>query len=130
MKLSEELHQHYERSLFLFKSEDKAINTFLEFLLRIKKPQYLNTTGVVVTTENILKTHKFQKISQNISSFKNIQILTFNGVSNILGMTTDFLFIDLRTNFNPNKISILLKQLEEEVLFFFLDYPIMIGVIQ
>ena len=123
MKLSEEPHQHYERSLFLFRSEDKAINTFLEFLLRIKKPQYLNTTGVVVTTESILKTHKFQKISQNVSSFKNIQILTFNGVSNILGMTTDFLFIDLRANFNPNKISILFETVRGGGIIFLLGLP-------
>ena len=123
MKLSEEPHQHYERSLFLFRNEDKAINTFLEFLLRIKKPQYLNTTGVVVTTENILKTIKFQKISQNISSFKNIQILTFNGVSNILGMTTDFLFIDLRANFNPNKISVLFETVRGGGIIFLLGLP-------
>ncbi len=58
------------------------------------------------------------------SVLENIRIITTNKTSHILGSTFDFLFIDLRTYFEPNKICVLIETVRGGGIIFILGLSV------
>jgi tRNA(Met) cytidine acetyltransferase len=57
------------------------------------------------------------------SSLRDVKRITANDIATILGQTVDFLFIDLRANFIPNNVNILLEAVRGGGLIFVLGLP-------
>jgi len=75
----------------------------------------------------ILEGKKSQSIFHSLNHFfpllRNVEIITTSDLSTILGQTVDFLFIDLRKEFEPNKVNILLEAVRGGGLIFILGLP-------
>jgi tRNA(Met) cytidine acetyltransferase len=109
LKLKDELNHNYKRSIFFVTDEHKAHEFLIEFIQFIEESMYHKVSGLIVTTINKFKSVKYKKIKEFTSNFENIRTISFDDVSTVLGITTEFLFIDLQEKFDPNKICILFE---------------------
>ena len=75
----------------------------------------------------IIESKKSQSIFHSLNHFfpllRNVERITTSDISTILGRTVDFLFIDLRDEFEPNKVNILLEAVRGGGLIFILGLP-------
>ncbi|MFX1516553.1 MAG: GNAT family N-acetyltransferase [Promethearchaeota archaeon] len=114
--------QSYQRTLYLFKNEKEATTIYSKFLQHCLEMKYAHLSGLV-----ILEGKKSQSIFNNLNhfflKFKNVKRITTSDISTILGQTVDFLLIDLRERFEPNKINILLEAVRGGGLIFVLGLP-------
>jgi tRNA(Met) cytidine acetyltransferase len=103
------LRENNQRSLFLFNSVDNCIislKSFLEFLLKtdisdIKGGIYLEKTFPV--GDDSLE---FQEI---LAKFPNVIEINLDDMRGNLGITLDFVVLDIRVNFSPNIIISLIE---------------------
>lgn len=65
----------------------------------------------------------FQNFKRYPALLNNIKRISLNEVSKVLGLTVDFLFLDLREDFSPNKIIILLETVRGGGVIFVLGLP-------
>ena len=90
----------------------------MDFLRHHIKTKNTSLSGLIIVDNP----HFFQN-SDLISSFSEIKTAKFDGIPTILGITVDFLFVDLRKEFTPNKISILFETVRGGGCIFLLGHP-------
>ncbi|MFX1285196.1 MAG: GNAT family N-acetyltransferase [Promethearchaeota archaeon] len=115
--------QSYQRTLFLFQDEKELKSVFGDFLQHCIESEYTGTAGLIVIDNKTHKTSLFQDLNQLISSLSNVKINTFDVISSVLGQTLDFLLLDLRENFVPNTINIVLETVRGGGVIFLLGLP-------
>lgn len=123
MKLKNEPNHNYKRSLFFITEEHKAHNFLIEFIQFIEESKRHRVSGLIVTTINKTKSEKYKKIKNITSNFENIRNISFDDVPTVLGITTDFLFLDLQDKFDPNKICVLFETVRGGGVIFLLGKP-------
>ncbi|MFX0209463.1 MAG: tRNA(Met) cytidine acetyltransferase TmcA domain-containing protein, partial [Candidatus Hodarchaeota archaeon] len=115
--------QSYQRTLFLFQNEKELNAVFWDFLQHCINSEYANAAGLIVIDDKTYKSSFYQDLNRFQSSLSNVKIITFDETFLILGQTLDFLLIDLRENFTPNKINVLLETVRGGGVIFILGLP-------
>ncbi len=100
---------NFSRTLFLFKSIKKATDSLTEFLNHLNKSNQTDIKGAIVGDNSLFTNSSFKTVIQQITRFPNVKKVKINQVSKFLGKTVDFVVMDLRTEFNPNKLIILVE---------------------
>jgi tRNA(Met) cytidine acetyltransferase len=70
---------------------------------------HVSPAGIIVIDDKTPHSLFFRDLNRILSSLRNVNRISFDEVSTVLGQTVDFLFVDLRKDFIPNKINILLE---------------------
>ncbi|MFX0210368.1 MAG: GNAT family N-acetyltransferase [Candidatus Hodarchaeota archaeon] len=113
--------QSYQRTLILFTNEKEAASVFSKFLQHCVEKKQTDLTGLVILEKDS------PSISQSMNHFlpllRDVKRITANNIATMLGQTVDFLFIDLRTDFIPNNVNILLEAVRGGGLIFALGLP-------
>ncbi|MFX0051469.1 MAG: GNAT family N-acetyltransferase [Candidatus Hermodarchaeota archaeon] len=99
----------YQRSLFLFQDVEQARIIIPKFLKHCCDLNQTYTTGLIVINEDSFLPKIIPDLNKLLFLLPNIRIVKLNEITQELGQTVDFIFIDLRQVFNPNKIIILLE---------------------
>ncbi|MHA2202167.1 MAG: tRNA(Met) cytidine acetyltransferase TmcA domain-containing protein, partial [Candidatus Hodarchaeales archaeon] len=116
--------QSNQRTLFLFKNEKEAITIFSEFLQYCLEIKHTNPTGLIILDDKISQSIVFQNITHVLSLLrKNVKRIHSSEISTVLGQTVDFLFFDLREDFVPNEVNILLETVRGGGVIFILGLP-------
>jgi tRNA(Met) C34 N-acetyltransferase TmcA len=123
LKLKTLSKNYYERSLFFVTDEDKAFRFLSEFIQNFEESNDYSLSGLIVTAANNRRTVKFEKIKKEIENFKNIRTLALENISTVLGVTVDFLFIDMQERFDPNKVCVLFETVRGGGVIFLLGKP-------
>lgn len=123
IQLSQGNTQSYQRTLFLYQDEKEVFNVLIKFLKHYTEPKSSNLAGIIVIDDKIPPSSLFRDLNRKITSLNNVSRITFNEVSTVLGCTVDFLFIDLREEFSPNRVNILLETVRGGGLIFILGLP-------
>ena len=90
----------YQRSIYLYFNEKIACETFLKFSTELKKVGKTSLRGIIASDDiNLFKEEKLF-----LESILNIETISYDESYRILGQSFDFLILDLRRVFNPNKI--------------------------
>ncbi|MHA2054258.1 MAG: GNAT family N-acetyltransferase [Candidatus Hodarchaeales archaeon] len=95
---------NYQRTLFLFNSMDHcllSLKSFLEFLV---KSGYSNVKGGICLDKANLTEKSFSEVEAVLTKLQNVIEIKSDHANSILGLTLDFLVLDLRSNFSPNMI--------------------------
>lgn len=109
MKLAQNHDSSYQRSLFLFQNEKQARTIVSKFLHNCCDAKQTLTAGLIVLNDDSFSSKIIQDVSQFFSFLPNVRIVKLNEITQELGQTVDFVFVDLRKDFSPNKIIILLE---------------------
>ncbi|MFX0171006.1 MAG: GNAT family N-acetyltransferase [Candidatus Hodarchaeota archaeon] len=115
----------YQRSLFLFQNAEQARIIISKFLQHCCDSKQTFITGLIVISEDSFPSKIIPDLSQHLLLLPNIRIVKLNEITQELGKTVDFVFIDLRQVFNPNKIIILMEAVRGGGIIFILglDHP-------
>lgn len=85
--------------------------------------KHASPVGIVVIDDKTSHSLFFRDLNRFLSSLRNVNRISFDEVSTVLGQTVDFLFVDLRKDFIPNKINVLLETVRGGGVIFILGCP-------
>ena len=85
--------------------------------------KHTSPVGIIVIDDKTSHSLFFRDLNRFLSSLRNVNRISFDEVSTVLGQTVDFLFVDLRTDFIPNKINVLLETVRGGGVIFILGCP-------
>ena len=85
--------------------------------------KHTSTVGIIVIDDKTSHSLFFRDLNRFLSSLRNVNRISFDEVSTVLGQTVDFLFVDLRKDFIPNKINVLLETVRGGGVIFILGCP-------
>ena len=105
----------------MYFDEKKAYETFIEFLLEVKKAGNTSLRGIIVSKD----VNFFKEEESILKSFEKLETISYDESYRILGQSLDFLLLDLRRVFNPNKICQLIESVRGGGLIFIVGskYP-------
>ncbi|MHA1972168.1 MAG: GNAT family N-acetyltransferase [Candidatus Hodarchaeales archaeon] len=107
MESNKTSNNHYDRTVFLYDNYQLAIDVFTRFLYDINKKTQCKILIVTNDKPDLRnRINQKQRISSNLLDF---QIIPYSKVYTILGTTLDLLVIDMREEFDPNKICVLFE---------------------
>ncbi|MFX0184611.1 MAG: GNAT family N-acetyltransferase [Candidatus Hodarchaeota archaeon] len=109
MKLAQNHDSSYQRSLFLFQNEKQARIIVSKFLKNCCDTKKTLTAGLIVVNDDFSSSKIIQDIDQYLPLLSKVKIAKLHEITQEMGQTVDFVFIDLRKDFSPNKIIILLE---------------------
>ena len=93
----------------MIKNEIQARTIVSKFLQNCYDTKQTSTAGLIVINDDSFSSKIIQDISQFFSLLPNVRIVKLTEITRELGQTVDFVFVDLRKDFSPNKIIILLE---------------------
>jgi len=123
IKLTQDSILPFQRSVFLFQDEKNAIKLISYFFQYLVDSDQLNTKGLIVTDIKREDQFIFREINSS-TTLKKIKTITKDQISTILGQTFNFLILDLRKEFVPNKICILFEVIRGGGVIFCLGLPL------
>lgn len=103
------LRENNQRSLFLFNSVDNCIislKSFLEFLL---KTDILDINGGIYLEKTFPAGDASLELQEILAKFPNVIEFKLDDMRGNLGITLDFVVLDIRINFSPNIIISLIE---------------------
>ncbi|MFX0118082.1 MAG: GNAT family N-acetyltransferase [Promethearchaeota archaeon] len=121
--MSQTYAQSYQRTLFLFQDEKELNSVLLEFFQHCLERMRMDPAGLFVIDDQKSQSVISQSLKAYLPKLKNVRKITFDDVFTVLGQTVDFLLIDLREEFIPNKINILLETVRGGGIIFILGLP-------
>ena len=99
----------FSRTLIMFKSLKNFTTSLNEFMKILNRSNQADIRGIIVGDDLLFTDSSFKPIMKHLTSFQDIKKVKLNQVSNFLGQTADFVVMDLRKEFNPNKLIILVE---------------------
>ncbi len=95
------------RTLVLFDSLEKAVASLLNFFDSLVNSNQISIRGVIIGEESLFQDKFFGRIVKKVKYFPKVKKYYLREVSSLLGLTHDFIVIDLRQKFDPNKLILL-----------------------
>ncbi|PWI49660.1 hypothetical protein CEE45_00595 [Candidatus Heimdallarchaeota archaeon B3_Heim] len=95
------------RTLVLFDSLEKAVASLLNFFDSLVNSNQISIRGVIIGEESLFQDRIFGRIVKKAKYFPSVKKYYLREVSSLLGLTHDFIVIDLRQKFDPNKLILL-----------------------
>ncbi|MFW9778763.1 MAG: GNAT family N-acetyltransferase [Candidatus Heimdallarchaeota archaeon] len=109
MTLSQNHHEAYKRSLVLFQDANVLSHSIGAFLQHFYEKNNRGITGAIIIegdpSESIILNEAFPVLPY----LTRVHVISPKDVTPILGQTLDFLVLDLRWTFHPNKVSLLIE---------------------
>ena len=96
--------ENNQRTLFLFDSVKNCLISLRLFLGFLLKTKMLDVKGGIYLEKEISVQDAILEIERILLEFPNIVRFKSTDISENLGITLDFLILDIRTNFSPNMI--------------------------
>lgn len=109
MILSQTSYEDYQRSLILFQDAAKLSRTIGGLLQHWIQKGNREIKGALVIDGNLTDSTILKEVLPGLSHLNQVRLVSLNDVSSLLGQTLDFLVLDLRHSFQPNKVILLIE---------------------
>ncbi len=92
------------RNFILFSDFRQAIKSLENFFNFLIESEQFSTRGAIIDNASLFQDSSFDRISDQVKLFPNVKKYSNNKLQNLLGATNDFILIDQKRRFDPNKL--------------------------
>ncbi|MFW9856600.1 MAG: GNAT family N-acetyltransferase [Candidatus Thorarchaeota archaeon] len=109
MTLSQNHYEAYKRSLVLFQDAIALSHTIGGFLQHLYEKNNRGVRGAIITEEDPDESVILNEAYPILPYLTQVRVISLKDFTPLLGQTLDFLVLDLRWTFHPNKVSLLIE---------------------